>query len=255
MGVFQSLSRWWRARHLRRARIPFGLWKRCTAEVPMLAELSDEHSQQLRVLASLFLADKDIRGARGFEPDARVRCLIAAQACVLVLELEGGLEWFRELETIWVHPDTYAVDVERGDGVKHGQSVRAGEAWQDGPVVLSWEDAEPSRQKRGHNLILHEFAHVLDQLDGSSNGAPPFTADIRPRQWQERFEEAFENLRGDVERRRRTRIDPYGAENPAEFFAVLTEVFFTDPKTLRAVYPEIFAELRSFYRQDLSRQD
>ena len=250
MQILASIRRWWQARSLRRARIPIRLWLRCVRETPILSELSEDEATRLRVLASIFLQEKDIRGARGFAPDARVRCLLSAQACLLILELEGGLEWYRELQTIWIHPDTYQVPVDHGDGRQQGHSVRAGEAWQKGPVVLAWSDAEASQQKKGSNLILHEFAHVIDQLDGSSNGAPPFTAKIRPREWQERFSQAFEDLQERVVHRRRTRIDPYGAENPAEFFAVLTEIFFCDPKTLVKVYPEIYEELRLFYGQN-----
>jgi Mlc titration factor MtfA (ptsG expression regulator) len=128
----------------------------------------------------------------------------------------------------------------------------AGEAMPRGPVVLSWPDVEASADwsTAGMNLVIHEFAHKLDMRSGEANGCPPLPAEMPPRSWQKAMNAAFEHFRGRIEKGEETAIDPYAAESPAEFFAVLSEVFFADPTLLLHEYPKIYELFSWFYKQD-----
>ena len=132
----------------------------------------------------------------------------------------------------------------------------AGEAWRRGPVILSWSDAQPNSHSHGpaSNVIIHEFAHKLDMLNGSANGMPPLHKNMVRKQWTESLSHAYKNLYQQIERHHHTSIDPYAAENPAEFFAVLSEVFFVKPALLNKLYPQVYRQLNLFYRQDTLRR-
>ena len=126
----------------------------------------------------------------------------------------------------------------------------SGESWLAGPVILSWEDAELRGGRTGYNVVLHEFAHKLDMLNGDANGFPPLHAGMDRAGWSAAFSAAYEDLRGRVERKEPTGIDPYAAEHPSEFFAVVSEAFFEKPDAVRGEYGEIYRQLAAFYRQD-----
>lgn len=249
----ERLRRWWTQRALRRHRIPLPLWQRLLADSPLLARLDKSEQHRLRELASLFLQRKVIVGADGFEPDALARALIAAQASLLILNL--GLDWFNGWSEIIVYPDAFVAPHRERDesGVVH-QGVRqlSGEAWGRGPVILSWADIDPlsrNHHRSGSNVVLHEFAHKLDLRDGAANGIPPLHRGNTPQQWAEDFSRAY----ADLNRQRMAQlrgIDPYATTNPAEFFAVMTELFFEEPQRLHDSYPAIYEELRHFYKQD-----
>ncbi len=242
-----------RARLLTRTRIRYGTWHAACRRLPALACLDRARRVRLRVLAGLFLAEKTIAGAGGLTVDEHMGTVIAAQACLPVLEL--GLEAYRGWRTVIVYPDTFLVDRQEYDeaGVLHeSRQELAGESWEQGPVILSWGDiawAGPDGDLDGA-IILHEFAHKLDMLSGGPNGMPPLHRDMDPAAWTEAFSAAYAALCDAVDAGQETAIDPYAAESPGEFFAVLSEEFFEAPGRLRAAFPDVYRQLSGFYRQD-----
>ena len=252
-SILKRLHRAWLQHVLFRSRIPYPLWKECLASAPVLARLDHRDQHRLRKLASLFLHEKFITGAGGLTVDTGMRVHIAAQACLLILNLD--LDYFQGWSEVIVYPDTFVVSREEYDssGVVHEtRRALAGEAWRRGPVILSWSDARPGASPHGpaSNVILHEFAHKLDMLNGAANGMPPLHRGMVREEWTAALSQAYENLYHQVERHHHTAIDPYAAENPAEFFAVLTETFFQQPSRLHHLYPEVYRQLHLYYRQD-----
>ena len=179
-------------------------------------------------------------------------CLsIAAQACLPVLEL--GLEYYRDWVEVVVYPAGFLPLQTWTDeaGVVHQARVpRMGEAWLKGPVVLSWEDVARAGEPGAPHVVIHEFAHKLDMYNGAADGYPPLHRGMDRVVWQETFSRAWFHFRRRLARGVEPAIDPYAAESPAEFFAVLSEVFFTDPAVVVADYPAVYAQLALFYRQD-----
>lgn len=254
MNRFQ---RWWYQRFLRKHRIPLHLWEASLSQATILTQLDADERHRLRELASRFLHDKRIVGAQGMIVTEEMRVLIAAQACLLILNLDLG--YFAGWHEVIVYPDSFVVAHEEHDeaGVVHkSRRAMGGEAWGQGPVILSWHDAQPDAHTHGSssNIILHEFAHKLDMLNGSANGMPPLHADMSLPAWTEALSSAYHDLYRQLERHHHTAIDPYAIENPAEFFAVLTETFFAAPQRLYDAYPSVHEAFKQFYRQDpLSR--
>ena len=251
--MLTRVRRWWRQHLLRRARIPAQQWQRCVAQLPALSHLSRRDLLRLRELASLFLHEKTFVGAGGLQVDDTMRVLIAAQACLLILNL--GLDYYDGWYEVIVYPDTFVVEHREQDmaGVLHEtRRELGGEAWGRGPLILSWADAQPGASPHGvgSNVILHEFAHKLDMLNGSANGMPPLHSDMVREEWTRALSQAYDNFYAEVERRHHTAIDPYAAESPAEFFAVSSEVFFEAPQRLYQLYPAVYRQLSLFYRQD-----
>ena len=190
--------------------------------------------------------------------DSSMCVYIAAQACLLIMNLD--LNYFRGWSEVIVYPDSFVIQREEYDdiGVVHEtRRTLAGEAWGRGPVILSWSDARPGLRPYGSasNVVLHEFAHKLDMLNGVANGMPPLHNNMVRENWTASLSEAYEKLYHQLERHHHTAIDPYAAENPAEFFAVLTEVFFEQPGLLHNLYPQVYGQLSMFYRQDPLRRD
>jgi Mlc titration factor MtfA (ptsG expression regulator) len=192
---------------------------------------------------------------------------IAAQACILVLEL--GIEWYDGWTEVIVYPSQFAPEREivDEDGIVHlTQDPMAGEAWLGGPVVLSYEDVamtgDEEARVAGYNVVIHEFAHKLDMRHGEPNGFPPLHAGMSRVAWRKAFTGAYEDFcqlvdeadalaeRDDGEALDTLPIDPYGAESPGEFFAVVSEAFFETPELLEPTYPAVYEQLRLFYRQD-----
>lgn len=251
------LQRWWQQRFLRKHRIPLRIWEAALSQSAALAPLNGEERHRLRELASRFLHGKSIVGAQGLAVTDEMRVVIAAQACLLILNLD--LDFFDGWHEIIVYPDSFVVAREERDeaGVVHQtRHALGGEAWGRGPVILSWADTRPGARPhgRGSNVILHEFAHKLDMLNGAANGMPPLHADMSRSAWTEALSSAYDDLHHRLQHDHQTAIDPYAVENPAEFFAVLTETFFELPQLLHATYPQVYEVFKQFYRQDpLSR--
>jgi Mlc titration factor MtfA (ptsG expression regulator) len=251
--MFEALSRWRRRRVLRRAALPDALWREAVGSLPFLAAFTDAELEHLRELCVLFLDAKGIVGAQGHEVTPRQRVVIAIEACVLVLELDLSL--YDGFENVIVYPGEFIPGWEWEDeaGVVHrNDAPLAGEAMPGGPVALSWPDVAAGADWRatGMNLVIHEFAHKIDMRDGEANGCPPLPAGMSRAGWTDALRAAYEDFVERVGRDEETAIDPYAAENPAEFFAVLSEVFFADPHLLRDEYPGVYRQFAAFYRQD-----
>ena len=248
-------GRWRRARAVERQAIADTLWQSVVARISFLRALPPDDLNRLRVLTALFLDRKTLSGAGGLQMTREMQLIIAVQACLLILNLDLAL--YDDWVEVIVYPDEFVTDHEvmGEDGVVH--RVRAplsGEAWEHGPVVLSWRDAQETDGDDGYNVVLHEFAHKIDMHNGSANGFPPLHADMDREAWTRAFEPAYAGLRQQLERGEHTLIDPYAAENPAEFFAVLSENFFETPDAVQANYLAVYRQLAAFYRQDpLSR--
>jgi Mlc titration factor MtfA (ptsG expression regulator) len=253
--VFAALRRWRERRVLRASSLPDDLWHAAVAALPFLDHYTADELARLRALVVLFLDAKTLIGAGGHEVTPLQRVIIAAQACVLVLNLDLAL--YDGWESVIVYPGEFVPKWEWEDeaGVVHrNDGALAGESMPGGPVVLSWPDVEASADwdASGMNLVIHEFAHKLDMRNGTANGYPPLPAGMSAADWRAAWEKAFEDFVERVERGEETTIDPYAAEHPAEFFAVLSEVFFADPLVLQQDYPAVYAQLAQFYRQDLA---
>jgi Mlc titration factor MtfA (ptsG expression regulator) len=251
---------WWHER--KRAEIlerPFpDAWNEVIARnVAHWARLDDDEKQRLRELTQVFIAEKTWEGCGGLTLTDEIRVTVAAQACLLVLELPHRM--FREVETILVYPSAVPrparaqeVFVRSPDMVAEGPVALLGEAHLRGPVVLAWDRVlrDGKRPNDGHNLVCHEFAHKLDMLDGSADGTPPLQDRDAMRRWAKACEEAFLKLREQTAHGKPHELDAYGATNEAEFFAVATEHFFDRPRALHEHLPALYEVLAGFYRQD-----
>lgn len=243
-------TRWRRARILERHAISPDDFDAAAAALPILQGLDAAERTRLREAASLFIHDKTFSAAGGAEVDAATRHLIALQACLLTLNLSE--DSYRGWNEIILYPEEFLRQREEIDeaGVVHrSRDILAGESWHGGPLVLSIADVTASGQTDGFNVVLHEFAHKLDMLNGDANGFPPLHRGMDAAAWARDFTAAYEDLCARVDAGEDTVIDPYATTDPAEFFAVLTEVFFETPHLLHAEYPAIYRQLQQFYRQ------
>ena len=221
--------------------------------VSIYNRLPEADQRELQGHIQVFLSEKHFEGCGGLALTDEIKVTIAAQACLLLLHRETG--YYPRLITILVYPHAYvARSVEPiGRGVVlEGETARLGEAWKEGVVVLSWDDVRrgASDLHDGHNVVLHEFAHQLDQQDGTADGAPILEHRSRYVTWARVLSADYEQLRRDTEQGRTDVLDEYGATNPAEFFAVATECFFEKPIQLRRKHPQLYEELKAYYRQD-----
>jgi Mlc titration factor MtfA (ptsG expression regulator) len=246
-----SLREWRRERVLRRARIDDALWRASVARYGFISALDVDEQARLRRWTTLFLAEKRFWAAEGLELTEAMKLDVAVQACLLILNLD--LAAYQGWEEIVVYPDEFVVGHTWTDeaGVVHEDPhARAGEAWLSGPVVLSWADVARAAEGDGVNVVIHEFAHKLDMANGDANGFPPLHRGMDRSAWARAFSEAYADFRRRVGRRECTAVDPYAAESPAEFFAVVSESFFELPEAVQAAYPAVYEQLRQFYRQD-----
>jgi Mlc titration factor MtfA (ptsG expression regulator) len=233
------------------------LWQETLNELPFIARLCDEDRQRLRLLTQRFLAEKEFTATGGLELDDAMCLAIAVQGCLLILNL--GLEWYHGWVGIIVYPDEFVIprSIEDEDGIIHEyDEVAAGEAWGGGPLLISWRDVQLSGE--GYNVVLHEFAHKLDMRNGEADGIPPLPRDMLREEWEKTLFEAYEDFCDEVERAEQageeTALDPYAAENPAEFFAVITEAYFEAPSMVKERYPLLYRLLAGFYRLDMLNQ-
>ena len=247
------IGNWWKRRALDRIQVSDEQWQAAEAQLFCLDHLDGDDRRRLREMARGFLAEKQWTGARGLTLTAPMQLSIALQACLLVLNL--GLEHYRDWVGIVVYPGDFVIrrNVMDADGIVHEYDDQVlGEAWEGGPVLLSWFD-DPD-EAGGANVVLHEFAHKLDMANGEVDGLPKLPADMSRRDWIAAFEPAYEDFCRKVDaadrRGEETLLDPYGSEHPSEFFAVMSEAFFETPEVLRDEYPAVYEQLRRFYRQD-----
>jgi MtfA peptidase len=244
---------WWAAR--RRARLrarPFPAdWRTILRRrVPIVARLPVELQLRLKRHIQVFVAEKSFIGCQGQAITDEVRVTIAAQACLLLLGHPRS-DCYPGLRQILVYPDAFVVNRERGLGagvVQERRHALSGESWSQGQVILSWADvlAGAADAADGRNVTLHEFAHQVDQDKGVADGRPWRPGAGARRRWAEVMGEAFERL----QREPSNVIDAYGAGDPAEFFAVVTEVFFERPHDLVAEAPAVYRELAGLFGVD-----
>ena len=247
------LRDWKRKRVLAQHALDERMWGRVSARLPFLAGLTDNEIRRLKEMALLFLAEKQFSPARGAVLSEDDRLSIALQACLPVLEL--GLEWYDGWVEIIVHPSDFRVRRTETDdhGVVHTwDDDLAGESWPGGPVVLSWDalDEAGSVAQGGINVVIHEFAHMIDMADGEADGMPPLASRAAREAWIEVFDREFNRFCSRVDAGAHTSLDPYAAEREAEFFAVASEAFFESPKLLKREFPELYRLFAGFYRQD-----
>lgn len=241
------------SRVLARRAIPEALWQLTLARLPFLAARPADDLIELRRLASLFLDEKEFTGAGGLVIDDAMAVCIAAQAVLPVLRF--GLAPYRSFVGIVVHADEVVAqrEVMDDDGVVHAwDEVLTGEAMAGGPVMLSWTDVAESGESAdwGYNVVIHEFAHVLDMGDGEPDGVPPLPSAAARDAWIAVLDPAFEQFCAAVDAGRDTLLDPYGATSVDEFFAVASETFFVSPKQLRAEHPDLYGLLARYFQQD-----
>ncbi len=213
--------------------------------VPPYSKLSAEVQQQVRAYTQEFLYDKNFEGCGGLVLDDEIRVTIAAQASLLLLNRK--VRCYPRLYSVLVYPSAYVARSETDR-----ESVRLGESWQTGAVVLAWDSVRHGAANfaDGRNLVIHEFAHQLDQEDGSSDGAPILAGRSSYTAWARVLSREYERLRKRVDKGKNSVIDAYGASHPAEFFAVASEAFFEKPRQLCSKHPELYDELRKFYQVD-----
>lgn len=265
--------------------IPQELWAEQVRRMPWLQGWDAAELESLRANSARFLAQKSMTGAAGLVLDAPMQLHIAAQACVPISRL--GLHWYRGWSGVIVYPASFLVHRSRHhpDGVvQEFDAELTGEAWAGGPVVLSWEDAAsvavrgegrpaPGGPAWAYNVVIHEFAHKIDLLDGEADGIPPFDARLHAglgrKAWQSALEDAYERfcaeldlvesgIPGDVDPESADAdgyyahlpLDPYAASEPGEFFAVSSEAFFLDPGPMERAFPRWHDCLRRFYRPE-----
>jgi MtfA peptidase len=246
------LKNWRRRRLIERERITDELWEGAIAACPVLARLGGGDRDRLRTLALLFLHEKRFEPAHGFTITDEMRVRVAALGCLPILSL--GIDSYANFASIVLYPDEFLVrdrEVVDEDGVVHtGDDVLSGEAWEQGPVILAWSEIEQSGKGEGFNVVAHELSHKLDMLNGEADGVPPLHAGMRLAEWTAAFDDAYDDLLNQLEREEEPWLDPYAAEDPAEFFAVCSEMFFDVPARFAEEYPAVYAQLAAFYRQD-----
>ena len=215
--------------------------------------------QELKANVSLFLRDKEFVGCNGLEVTEEMRVTVAAHACLLLLQRDNRC--YPGLHTVLLYPDAYlAEEVHREGYVESAHiSARAGESHYRGPIVISWADLQRglAYPEQGHNVAIHEFAHKLDEEDGYVDGRPPFADSAAGREWAPVMREAFHELRSRLHQLHGAHqdvqpsvLDTYGAQSPAEFFAVATEAFFVIPTRMAAAHPAVYREMQKFFRTD-----
>ena len=234
-----------RRRRLLAAPMPGGWVEILERSLPPYRALSDAERQRLHGAIQIFLDEKTFEGCDGLTLNDDIRVTIAAQACLLLLN--RNVPVYPRLRTVLVYPDTYVA--RDGDG---SRSVRLGESWGRGVVVLAWNSVQGGAANfdDGQNVTLHEFAHQLDQEDGVADGAPVLGAQSAYRTWAGVLSREYKALQRRSGKGRRTVIDPYGATHPAEFFAVATEAFFEKPRQLSRKHPDLYRELKGYYATD-----
>ena len=247
--MFSAYRRWRRQQTAASFEVNESTWQRVEASLPFLDFLEPAERRRLRTLSLEFLAEKEIAGARGLEVGDDMRLTIALQACLPILNL--GLDAYNDWVGIVVYPGDFVVPRNEIDdsGVVHEYDDPVlGEAWQGGPVLVSWFD--DANELDGVNVVIHEFAHKLDMRNGEPDGMPALHREMDARQWAHDFSDAYADFCARVDDGEDMPLDPYAAEHPAEFFAVASEAFFETPLLLREEYPEVYAQLAMYYRLD-----
>lgn len=219
--------------------------------VPYVRSLPVDLQLQLKRHIQVFVAEKTFIGCDGLTITDEMRVTIAAQACLLILGSTRG--YYPKLREVLVYPGSFVVEREHTDGIgvaHHARQVLSGESWEHGQVVLSWHDTlqGAATPDDGQNVVIHEFAHQLDQETGAANGAPMLARRHHYRRWSQVLGTEFSRLRAAASEQQESLFSDYGATDPAEFFAVISEVFFEQPQRMADEYPALYQELSLFYQ-------
>ncbi len=249
--MFGILKAWLRRRVLRNSHLDDRLWQQVARRFGFVVRLEETQQLRLRELCILFLHEKQLSATGDFELGDEMKLGIAIQACILILNLD--LDYYRNWIEIIVYPDEFRPrnEFRNEQGlVETDHRAFAGQAWFRGPVILSWANVESAWTGGEGNVVIHEFAHKLDMLNGSANGFPRLHRDMDRKQWSQVFMDAYSDLCRTVRSGERSEINTYATESPAEFFAVVSESFFQMPDVLRRIYPGVYEQLALYYRQN-----
>ena len=252
-ALWRRLQRLREARALRRRAIPDKLWHRTLVRHPYLRRSNPADEAELRRLATLFLDRKEFTGAQGLVVTDAMAVAVAAQACLPILRL--GLHLYDGFIGIVMHHDEVVAkrEVTDDDGVVHEyDEVLAGEAMRGGPMMLSWRDVASARQTAGsgYNVVIHEFVHVLDLIDGKADGMPPIADRELRLRWRDVLDQEYAGFCQRIDRGEDTVLDPYGAEGIDEFFPVAAEAFFVSPGPMRAEHPRLYDAFAAYFQQE-----
>lgn len=222
---------------------------------PLYRKLPIDLQKRLEAHIQVFIDEKVFVGLAGFEITESVKILIAAQACLLILN--KSTNYYPSFETILVYPEAYVVETTEQDGLLRStvMSTRAGESWQHGPIVLAWDQVVyGARDDRdGHNVVMHEFAHKLDEENSRMDGLPVLASDTQYKSWSLILNKEYKKQQKKADHGSADVIDHYGATSPAEFFAVVTETFFEKPTKLKHDHPQLYQQFSEFYQLDPCR--
>ena len=247
-----TLARLWRRRRIARRPFPAAWRDIMRRRVPLAHELPAAQQLLLKKRIQVLLAEVPFVGCAGLEVSDEMRVTIAAQAAFLLLGRGGS---FGNLREVLVYPGHFVVprsEVGAGGVVHEARDVLAGQSWQRGQVIVAWDAVRDGAADPhdGANVVLHEFAHQLDQDTGAANGAPYVGRAALQQAWARVMNQEFVALRARLARAEPSLIEPYAATSPAEFFAVTTELFFERPGALAAERPELYEQLKRCYRLD-----
>jgi Mlc titration factor MtfA (ptsG expression regulator) len=251
--MLKRLKHWLGLKH-KRASIPPSLWNAVKLRLPFLGYLPAHVRVRLRKLAAEFLAEKEFYGAHGLELSDEIMLTIAVQACLPILRT--GMHAYRDWVGVVVYPGDFVVprrDTDEAGVVHEYEDELIGETWPGGPVLVSWFDEAPP----GVNVVIHEFAHKLDMANDrdGADGLPLLPEDMSRTAWARAFSTAYEQFRAQIDAGEETTLDPYAAEHPAEFFAVVMEAFFGMPTTLRTAFPAVYVQLVTYYMIDPAAEE
>jgi Mlc titration factor MtfA (ptsG expression regulator) len=226
--------------------------QRLTAGAPIYARIPADLRDRLDALIQVFVREKTFVGCNDLTVTDEMRYVIAAYACLLVVNRPGvpASHFYDELLSVLVYPTAFVAPQSHHDEtglVTEGEDVLAGQAWDARRIILSWQDVLDSAQG-AQNVVLHEFAHYLDMEDETMDGAPGLGSARAYQEWSDAFWDEYERLCDQVDAGAETFLDPYAATEPAEFFAVATETFFMQPKEFLAEHPALYEQLRKYYR-------
>jgi Mlc titration factor MtfA (ptsG expression regulator) len=241
-----------RRKKLNKQPLPAAFARILERNVRLYELIPEDLRAQLHGHMNVFLAEKGFIGCAGLEVTDEMRVTVAGQACMLILNRDAS--YFPGFKTILLYPDSFKTTQVSYDGdieVKQ-ESIRAGEAWSRGPVILSWSDVlrGSSNAADGYNVVLHEFAHKLDEENGNTDGLPILEEQAHHGEWARVLGREYQRLEGRVARNKNRVLDKYALTSPSEFFAVATESFFEKPKKMKDRLPSLYRQLSKFYRLD-----
>ncbi|MEA5445537.1 M90 family metallopeptidase [Gammaproteobacteria bacterium AB-CW1] len=249
--MFNLIRNWREKRRLQALPVTPAQWESATADWHVMRRYQGEARERLRELSLRFLLRKRFEAGGGLMVTDAMQLRIATMAAVPILEL--GLDWYDGWYSIILYPAEFVPTQEYEDdfGVVHrDRHPLSGEAWLQGPVILSWNDVMAADPDAAYNVVIHELAHKLDMLSDGPNGSPPLHRGMDPEAWTRAFTDAWEDLEARVEEEAPLPLDPYALGNPGEFFSVASETFFESPRRIRDAWPDLYEQLRLFYRQD-----